>query len=155
MWINQNNQHTEIYGAQQPPEMYLYSCLGQMTIQFFHSCERLKWYKDSYVNNRLETILGRELGASVIFPTSTVGKICTFTSKVCLTYAFVTQQSFNISSRNLDTSNFIIFTVGLLNQIVISEVVLTILRQGNVGIHATRLIRRAYVRAVSPNNHIY
>ena len=51
-----------------------------------------------------------------------------FTSKTSLIDAFVDQQLFGISSRNLDTCIFMISSVCILNHIALSAVVMAVLR---------------------------
>ena len=59
--------------------------------------------------------------------TNAVGEKSMSASKACLT-AFMTQQQFGISSRNLDTRIFIIYTMCVLNCIAVSVIVLAIFR---------------------------
>ena len=58
-------------------------------------------------------------------------------TKTCLTYAFVTQQPFGIPNWNLDTCIFVAWTIRIFHHAVVSVIVLAVLPQWYVVMHAT------------------
>ena len=64
-----------------------------------------------------------------------------FASKTRLTYAFVAQQPLSIPSWNVDTRNFMISTMSILNHSIANVIVWAALRQWNGVVHAAGLVR--------------
>ena len=64
------------------------------------------------------------------FPESTLSvQICILALKICLIYAFVTQQPFPIPSRNLGTYIFVASTISIFNHADVRVLVLAVLPQ--------------------------
>ena len=119
------------------------------------------WYKlytTATKHNKAQTmsILGHERGPSGVSPNQCSQWKHVFSLlKNCLTYAFVTQQPFGIPYWNLDTWIFVPSTTSVFHHTIVSVIVLAVLPQWDLAVHATGPIAIASIQAVSTTNSIH
>ena len=82
-------------------------------------------------------------------------KACLLATKTCLTSAFVTQQPFGIPNWNLDTCIFVAWTISVFHHNVVSGIVLAVLPQYDVVMHARGPIAIASIQVASTSNSIH